>query len=79
MNDIPDILRELLDRYDSLEVVEQTFKQMTHSDDQLATDYRQWCRAQGYSVRNGCREYINELVDSRDSIWDNYKEYGNDI
>ena len=39
----------------------------------------EWCRERGYSTRTGFRDYVDELVESQDSIWDNYREYGHDI
>ncbi len=79
MNDISEILRELLDRCGNTSVLDIEFKEMLRCDDELKTEYKSWCNAHGYSRRDGYREYINELVESQDSIWDNYKEYGNEI
>ena len=59
MNDISEILRELLDRYED--------------------EYVQWCEDNGYSVKDGYLDFINEIVESQDSFWDNYNEFGNNI
>ena len=78
MNDISDILRELFDRHGNTEQLGEEFKTMLQ-DDALMSEYREWCREHGYSTRTGYRDYIDELVESQDSIWDNYREYGHDI
>ena len=33
----------------------------------------------GYSVKDGYRDFINEIIESQDSYWDNYQEFGNNI
>ncbi|MBO4871408.1 MAG: hypothetical protein J5565_05445 [Muribaculaceae bacterium] len=77
MNDISEILRALLDRYSNTSELDTEFQDMLRDDKQLKADYEQWCDEQGYNVRNGYREFINEIVESQDSIWDNYREFDN--
>ncbi|WP_407401978.1 hypothetical protein [Sodaliphilus sp.] len=79
MNDISDLLRELLDRCGNNETLDSEFQNLLQADVRLQDEYKLWCNAHGYTVRNGYRDYINELVESQDSIWDNYKEFGNEI
>ncbi len=74
MNDISDILRALLDQYSRADDVDREFKQMLNSDSNLMTDYREWCESMGYSVSSGYKDYVDELIDSRNSIWDNIDE-----
>ena len=31
------------------------------------------------SVKDGYRDFINEIIESQDSYWDNYQEFGNNI
>ena len=38
-----------------------------------------WCEENGYSVKDGYRDFINEIIESQDSYWDNYQEFGNNI
>ena len=33
----------------------------------------------GYSVKDGYRDFIDEIIESQDSYWDNYQEFGNNI
>lgn len=77
MNDISEILRALLDRYSNTSELDSEFHDMLRDDDQLNADYVQWCDERGYNVRNGYRDFINEIVESQDSIWDDYSEFDN--
>ncbi len=79
MNDISEILRELLDRYSNTSELDREFERMRRDDEQLENDYVTWCDDNGYSVKDGYRDFINEIVESQDSFWDNYQEYGNNI
>jgi len=79
MNDISEVLRELLDRYSNTRELDLEFARMRREDEDFESAYRQWCEDQGYSVETGYREFINEIVESQDSYWDSYREFGNDI
>ena len=52
---------------------------MLQADEILREDYEEWCDVHGYSLATGYRDYVDEFVESQDSIWDNYKEFGNEI
>lgn len=79
MNDISEILRELLDRYGNSKMLDDEFSSLLRSDTELNNDYKLWCNAHGYNRKSGYREFIDELVDSQYTLWDQYKEFGNDI
>ena len=79
MNDISEILRALLDQYSNTDSLDQEFQRMLDSDRGLKEDYSQWCEDQGYGKAMGYREFINEIVEDQETIWDHYHEYGNDI
>lgn len=79
MNDISDLLRELLDRYSNTSQLDREFRRMLRDDPALAEDYEVWCEDQGYKTSTGFRDYINEIVESQDSFWDSYHEFGNNI
>ncbi len=74
MNDISDILRSLLDRYSMASDAEAEFASMLEQDATLKSDYDVWCEANGYDVKTGYQDYVDELMDSRDSIWINLNE-----
>ena len=79
MNDISEILRELLDRFSNTPERDQEFERMRREVDGFNDDYVEWCEENGYSVKDGYRDFIDEIVESQDSYWDNYQEYGNNI
>lgn len=79
MYDINDILRELLDRYSNTPELDMQFDRMMREDEEFVKEYTVWCEENGYSVRDGYRDFINEIIESQDSYWDNYQEFGNNI
>ena len=52
---------------------------MLRDDPALEDDYAEWCDEHGYKKATGFRDFINEIVESQDSFWDNYQEFGNNI
>lgn len=79
MNDISEILRELLDRYSNTPELDEEFERMRREVEDFESDYVSWCDDNGYNVKDGYRDFINEIVESQDSYWDNYQEFGNNI
>ena len=73
MNDISDLLRELLDRYSNTPELDQEFERMRREDEEFDKEYIVWCEENGYSVKDGYRDFINEIIESQDSYWDNYR------
>lgn len=70
MNDIAEILRNLLDRNSQASDAEREFRSMMREDRSLKEDYKDWCEEQGYDIKTGYQDYIDELLETRDSIWD---------
>ena len=79
MNDITDILQALLDRYSNTSDLDLEFQRMIREDSSFKAEYNQWCEDNGYSRTTGYRDYINEIIESQDSFWDQYREFGDDI
>jgi len=79
MNDISDTLRALLDRYSNTRQLDNAFERMRRDDAIFDQDYKVWCEENGYDVETGYRDFVNEIVESQDSYWDSYQEFGNDI
>lgn len=79
MNDISELLRELLDRYSNTSELDQEFERMRREVEGFEDEYALWCEEYGYNVKDGYRDFINEIVESQDSYWDNYQEFGNNI
>ena len=79
MYDINDILRELLDRYSNTPELDMQFDRMMREDEEFVKEYTVWCEENGYNIKDGYRDFINEIIESQDSYWDNYQEFGNNI
>jgi hypothetical protein len=79
MNDISEILRELLDRHSNTPEIDREFEKMRREKEGFEEDYVAWCEDNGYNVKDGYRDFIDEIVESQDSFWDNYQEFGNNI
>ena len=79
MYDISDLLRELLDRYSNTSDLDNEFRRMLRDDPNLEDEYAEWCDERGYNKTTGYRDFIDEIMDSQESIWDHYHEFGNDI
>lgn len=78
MTDIQDLLRSLIDQHRSIDIVESEFKRMLNEDPMVKDDYTAWCEEEGYSYKNGYIEYIQQIFDSQDSIWDTFIQFEDD-
>ena len=70
MYDISEILRSLLDQFSRTNVVDREFERMLADAKNLKQDYREWCDARDYDYKTGYQDYLDELIESRDSIWE---------
>ena len=72
MTDIAKLLQSLIEQHRSSDIVESEFKRMLNEEPGLKEIYNSWCEENGYSPRNGYKEYIQEIFDSQESIWDSF-------
>lgn len=72
--DINEILQSLLDRLSRVSEVDSEFQRMIDNDPALMAEYEEWCAGNGYDTRTGYQDYVDELMESRDSVWDNMNE-----
>ncbi len=70
MTDIEDLLRSLIDQHKSIDIVESEFKRILNEDPMMKEDYLAWCEEGGYSYKTGYEDFIQQIIDSDDSIWD---------
>lgn len=70
MIDIPAIITEYIEIYDSVDIAESEFKKNIHEDAELRTAYRQWCHEVGSTEKKGFFDYCEEYLDSKNDIWD---------
>ena len=75
MVNIEDLLHSLIDQSRSIDIVEREFKRMLDDDSELNDEYVAWCEEMGFSVRKGYHEYIQQISDSEDSIWDSFIQF----
>lgn len=75
MMDIEDMIRTIIDQYRSVDVVESEFLRMLHEDMELRNAYEEWCTDMGYSPKTGYMEYIQDVFESENSIWDTLTEF----
>ena len=74
MNDITEILRNLLDQFATPSEADKAFLDMLKHDEILAEDYKVWCEANGYDEDSGYADCIDEMMSSRDTIWEQLDE-----
>lgn len=76
--DIEDIIRTIIDQNRSIDFVESEFQRMLNDDAEIKTAYQEWCDDLGLSPKTGYIEYIEEIMESRNSVWDTLSEFGDD-
>ena len=62
MNEISDILRELLDRYSNTPELDEEFERMLREEEGFEQEYAVWCEDNGYTLKDGYRDYLNEII-----------------
>lgn len=70
MKDITEIFISLLNECGSLDIAESEFKRIIADDENLRTQYNDWCRERGCTYRNGFTDFCEEYLDSKNSVWD---------
>ena len=70
MYDISEILNSLLDQFSRVNQVDREFERMLADDKNLKQAYRDWRDERGYDYKTGYQDYLDELIESRDSIWE---------
>ena len=78
-NDFSDTLRELLDRFSNTSELDKEFQRKLREEAGFNEEYEAWCEENGYEVKTGYRDFINEIIEDQDSYWDSYDEFGNNI
>lgn len=75
MTDITTIFDELISQHGSIDIAEFEFKKIMHEDDDIHELYRQWCRDNGSSEKNGFFDYCNEYLDTQNDVWNSLNEF----
>lgn len=73
--DIVNFFTDIIEQSGSYDIAKAEFQRIIADDDDLHAQYRAWCEENGYSERDGFDEFINERIDSHDSVWDSLNDY----
>ncbi|MGN0212931.1 MAG: hypothetical protein ACI4AN_08335 [Muribaculaceae bacterium] len=73
--DIEDTIQAIIDQHRSIDFVESEFLRMLNEDSELKAKYMEWCYELGYSPKTGYMDYIEEILESQDSVWDSLTEF----
>ncbi|RXE72075.1 hypothetical protein ED352_02320 [Muribaculaceae bacterium Isolate-002 (NCI)] len=74
-NDIVRFFTDLIEQSGSYDIARAEFHRIMADDDDLHEQYCEWCDENGYSERNGFDEFIDQRIDSHDSVWNTLNDY----
>ena len=78
MENITDLFIQLLEEFRSVDLANREFQRMIDDDSDLRTQYSEWCEESGFEEREGFREFADEYIETKNSIWDSLTDYDND-
>lgn len=71
--DIEETIRAIIDQHRSIDFVESEFQRQLNDDEKLKEAYMDWCEELGLSPKTGYVDYIEEILESENSVWDHYR------
>ena len=75
MNNLSEFIIDLLTENRSIDIAESEFRRMMAGDEELRSDYKEWCEEHGYTEKHGFKEFCEEYLESQDSIWETLNDY----
>lgn len=75
MEDITEFFTQLIEQNKSLDIAQAEFKRILNDDQELKIAYADWCQAEGYSERDGFKEFCEQYIESQNDIWDQLRDY----
>lgn len=66
---------DLIEQSGSYDIARAEFHRIVADDADLHEQYRVWCEENGYTERDGFDEFIDQHIDSHDSVWDSLNDY----
>lgn len=75
MEYITEFFMQLIEQNKSLDIAQAEFKRILNDDPDLKAAYSDWCQSEGYSERDGFREFCEQYMESQDNIWDQLRDY----
>lgn len=76
--DIASYMVQLLEHSRTVDVADAEFRRIMADDPELRDAYREWCRENGYNPRTGFRDYAEEYLENRESVWDSLSDFDED-
>lgn len=73
--DIVTFFTDIINQAGSYDIARAEFFRIIADDDELQQQYREWCEENGFSERKGFDEFIDQRIDSHDSIWSSLNDY----
>lgn len=70
MENIEEFFESLLAQHHSIDIADSDFKKMLAEDPELKEDYSEWCHLVGSTERLGFRDWCEEYLESKDSVWE---------
>ena len=78
MKDISKVFISIIEEAPGIDIAESQFKQLLIDEPDLRKAYREYCREQGTSERNGFIEFCETYCSERDSVWDSLTDYNDE-
>lgn len=78
MEDITRLFIAIIEEAPGIDIAESQFKQSLIDDPELRKAYRNYCREQGTSERNGFIEFCENYYSERNSVWDSLNDYNDE-
>ena len=75
MEHITQFFTQLIEQSKSLDIAEAEFKRLLADDEELRSEYSEWCSIKGTTERYGFREFCEEYIESQNDIWNQLRDY----
>ncbi len=75
MDEITDVFVQLIQQYKSIDIAEAEFKKLINEDDEIHSQYKEWCEAVGSTEKMGFFDYCEEYLESQHSIYDSLTDF----
>lgn len=73
--DIVTFFTDIINQAGSYDIARAEFFRIIADDDELQQQYREWCDENGFSERKGFNEFIDQRIDSHESVWSSLNDY----
>lgn len=74
-DDITDFFIDLLHDNKTIDVADSEFKRVIADDDDLRRRYREWCRENGSTERNGFTDFCKEYLAGQEEVWESLTDF----